>query len=200
LSIDENRKSFDCVLWDSDPSKHTVIVEPPRFKQMWFAGNHSDIGGSYPETEARLSDISLSWMVEEATSLPQPIHVDRSVLRLYPDSAGPQHDERKAFFSSCPAWVLNWIVPLIGRRHFGWREGHRQIPPDALLHPSVLERFKRSGVLIYGDVLPYRPRALRKHRDVRGYWPPPKPRSPGSPAARAASPPAESRRPAPARR
>jgi hypothetical protein len=33
--------------------------------QMWFAGNHSDIGGSYPEAESRLSDNALAWMIAQ---------------------------------------------------------------------------------------------------------------------------------------
>lgn len=174
LSIDENRRRFDCVLWDDGPPKHVSAPQtPPRLKQVWFAGNHSDIGGSYPETESRLSDVALSWMVEEAMSLPWQIHVDHSVLRLYPDCAGPQHDERRAFLSSCPRWLLKWIVPLVGQRNFGWREGYRNVPLDAHLHPTVLERFTRPGVLIYGDIVPYRPRVLRHHPSVSRYWPTP---------------------------
>ena len=38
------------------------IEDVTRFRQVWFAGNHSDIGGSYPENESRLSDITLDWM------------------------------------------------------------------------------------------------------------------------------------------
>ncbi|WP_420969397.1 phospholipase effector Tle1 domain-containing protein [Bradyrhizobium sp. B120] len=37
---------------------------------MWFAGSHSDVGGSYPENEARLSDISLCWMAHAAENFP----------------------------------------------------------------------------------------------------------------------------------
>ena len=52
LSIDENRKKFDCIPWhDGDELRHILADrarEVPRFKQVWFAGNHSDIGGSYP--------------------------------------------------------------------------------------------------------------------------------------------------------
>lgn len=50
--------------------------EPEWLEQMWFAGNHSDIGGSYGEDESRLSDIALGWMVEQATSLPHPLIED----------------------------------------------------------------------------------------------------------------------------
>ena len=91
----------------------------PRFKQMWFAGNHSDIGGSYPETESRLSDISLGWMVEEAMSLPHPVRIDHSVLNLYPDHRGEQHDERKALLSACPGWLTR-CAELTGRAQEVW--------------------------------------------------------------------------------
>ena len=56
------------------------------------------------------------------------------------------------------------------RRKFGWREGHRVIPVDALLHPSVLERLALPGVLDHGDIVPYRPHALREHWAVRHFW------------------------------
>jgi uncharacterized protein (DUF2235 family) len=175
LAIDENRTSFACVPWHDDPPRDGERDSPQRrerFKQMWFAGSHTDVGGSYPETESRLSDVTLSWMVEEALGLPQPILIDRSVLRLYPDSAGVQHDERKAFLSACPAWLARAGVALVGARTFGWREGYRHIPADASLHPSVLERFGRPAVLVHGDMLPYRPRALRRHRQVAGLYVP----------------------------
>jgi len=93
------------------------------------------------------------------------------VLRLYPDSAGPQHDERKAFLAACPGWLLKLALLFVPARRFGWEEGHRHVPEDALLHPSVLERFGHVAVTIHGDMVPYRPRALRRHRDVRGYYP-----------------------------
>src|SRR3546814_18222947 len=39
--------------------------KPEWLEQIWFAGCHSDVGGSYPEDESRLSDIALEWMVGE---------------------------------------------------------------------------------------------------------------------------------------
>ena len=36
--------------------------------QLWFAGNHSDIGGSFAEAESRPSDNALWWMIEQATA------------------------------------------------------------------------------------------------------------------------------------
>jgi uncharacterized protein (DUF2235 family) len=190
LSIDEDRASFDCVPWDEEPARQAFTDQPtsspPRFKQVWFAGSHSDVGGSYPETEARLSDIALAWMTQEAMNLPHPIYVDFSSLKLYPDDAGPQHDERKAFIANYPRWFVRCALK------FGWRQKHRHVPPDALLHPSVIERLRLPAVLIHGEVVPYRPRALRQHPLVRDFWqqpataparsvPPPLPRRVGRP-------------------
>ena len=189
LAIDENRSKFACVPWHEDHCKDREAAAarvPARFKQVWFAGSHSDIGGSYPDTESRLSDIALTWMVEEVASLPEPIAIDHSLLQLFPDGAGAQHDERKAFISACPGWLVRGALLFVAARNFGWREGHRRIPEDAILHPTVLERFKRHAVQVHGDMMPYRPRPLRKHRDVSGYYPLPRVRAARPPTAAAA--------------
>lgn len=158
LSLDENRADFVRVPWG------TRGAYPPDdekgnkgFEQVWFAGNHSDIGGSYPETESRLSDIALEWMVDAATSIPHPIQVDRSVLRLYPASEGMQHDECKVGIK----WITRWTSKT-------WKRAARELPdPDSTLHPSVLERFSLPEVLHYDVMEPYRPVALAKHKDFR---------------------------------
>ena len=102
-AIDETRADFDRLPWG--PGRNVTIRDEidghMRFEQMWFAGNHSDVGGSYPEAESRLSDIALQWMVEQATAIPGGLKVDgQSVpgdasgiprLRLFPDATGLQH-------------------------------------------------------------------------------------------------------------
>lgn len=105
LAVDENRKDFARVQWggrgNSGPKRPEAY--PDWLQQIWFSGNHSDIGGSYPENESRLSDIALSWMVHAAVNLPDAdsptgngIKVDtRSYLKLNPDPLGPQHDARE---------------------------------------------------------------------------------------------------------
>jgi hypothetical protein len=114
-------------------------------------------------------------MVQEAMSLPQPVHVDHSLLRLHPDFAGMQHDERQAFLAAWPNWLREGLRWLVGGRNFGWREGHRQIAPEAELHPSVRDRFELAAVLIHGKMAPYRPKALRGHAEVTGFWARPRP-------------------------
>src|SRR3546814_14208096 len=60
---------------------------------MWFAGCHSDVGGSYPEDESRLSDIALEWMVGELKACIPSIQVRKEFLVTTPDPLGLQHDE-----------------------------------------------------------------------------------------------------------
>jgi uncharacterized protein (DUF2235 family) len=175
LSIDENRRDFPRVPWSEEVPDNPLVGKrdgPERFKQIWFAGNHSDIGGSYAENESRLSDISLSWMVEEAMNLPSPLVVDQNVLNLYPSSAGPQHDERESFIDARPEWQVKLALKLMSREKFGWPQGYRQPPNDAPLHPSVIERFSHERVLIYGRSTSYRPENLRNHKDVKHFYRP----------------------------
>ncbi|MGI9484038.1 MAG: phospholipase effector Tle1 domain-containing protein, partial [Hyphomicrobiales bacterium] len=149
LAIDEKRKNFDRVPW-SPPGK-TSGKKSAWFEQIWFAGNHSDIVGSYPENEARLSDISLKWVVEKATGVKPPLEVDFRFLNAHPSSAGLQHDELKRS-----------IIP--------WPEKLRCVPPDAILHPTVIERFKLSAIVDYDQTKKYRPENLRPHKDVAEFY------------------------------
>ena len=110
VSIDERRKKFAVSLWDE-----TNRDEQQRIEQVWFAGVHSDVGGSYPEHG--LSDIALKWMLENARA---------QGLRLKAD--------RLAALDPCPSGCLH------NSRTGGWRlcrPVSRQIPNGALVHRSV---------------------------------------------------------------
>src|SRR5450755_2128719 len=60
VSIDERRAFFRQNLFGPPNNAQQDI------KEIWFAGVHSDVGGSYPESESQLSKIALQWMVCEA--------------------------------------------------------------------------------------------------------------------------------------
>jgi len=145
ISIDEARGSFQRVGWGGAENRTT------NFQQIWFAGCHSDIGGSYVENESRLSDISLRWMLDAATHA--GLKYDPDLLRLHPDPGGPQHDEAKS----------SMIFRLL-------RPKPRRIGRDFPLHPSVIERFKLADVLNYDSMVPYRPENLREHDQVKQYY------------------------------
>ncbi|HTE78476.1 MAG TPA: DUF2235 domain-containing protein [Xanthobacteraceae bacterium] len=149
ISTDERRNDFKRVPWGSRHADFTAGVhqiEP--FEQLWFAGNHADIGGGYPENESRLSDISLDWMIRQASD-PRlgndGLVVDASVLRLNGRADGMQHDETRSS-------VFRWAKKTL-----------RDPVPGATLHPSVFARFKLAGVQQYDVTAPYRPEALRSH-------------------------------------
>jgi uncharacterized protein (DUF2235 family) len=163
LSIDENRRDFDRVIWGSTQNKGPERPDefPDWLQQMWFAGNHSDVGGGYPENEARLSDISLEWMVNAAMNLPDGkaptgngIKIDQRFLQLNPDPFGPQHDEREArYFGHC------------------WSEGLRKVDSYATLHLSVYKRFDApDGVPHFYTRKQYRPPNLSGHEKFTKYY------------------------------
>ena len=168
IAIDENRDDFPRLKWGWGQGVELpkeVEGEAKPFVQLWFAGNHSDIGGSYPEAESRLSDIALQWMVEEATSLPHPLLVNEGNLHLFPSPAGLQHDEvagmEDVIRGRTPAW-LRWLTS--GRT---WKVKLRDPIAVATLHPSVADRVALESVPRQGGEGPYRPEALRNHELFR---------------------------------
>lgn len=158
LAIDETRKHFGRVKWGARDYADEEGAERPRFRQRWFAGNHSDIGGSYPEDESRLSDIALDWMVKEATKPPHPIKVDETKLRRYPDPLGMQHSE--VFSQRQRPW---W-------KRLPWPERPRYIDPAVDVDPSVLVRFEAECVANCDLQSSYRPEALRAHKDFARFY------------------------------
>jgi uncharacterized protein (DUF2235 family) len=162
ISIDESRSDFQRVEWSRFPSRsvrddHGNIW----FEQIWFPGSHADVGGSYNENESRLSDGALKWMLACASVIPNGIKHDRSALQLFPDSAGMQHDERKA-----------GLGLLTRRFNVTWRKQDRVLPiPEgemkskATMHKSVYDRFDLPDVLQHDCRCIYRPETLRNHVD-----------------------------------
>lgn len=155
MAIDETRADFPRVKWGwKGMSYDRCEGEPERFIQLWFAGNHSDIGGSYPEPESRLSDIALNWMVSEATSAPDGLIVDPSKLQLFPLADGVQHCEVDATRDKLAAFMPRWLAK---RWKPSWMEKPRIEVLGAPVHPSVEVRFALPGVWKCGHFGPYRP-------------------------------------------
>jgi hypothetical protein len=182
-AIDETRADFDRVGWGNTAQAADVIEGYQRLKQPWFAGNHSDIGGSYPEVESRLSDIALVWMIEEATSVPNGLKVAPVVahgklvsgtmtgpaqLSLFPAASGVQHCEvagmKDTLERRVPKWLQRWTTGM------GWKVKVRDVKSGAELHPTVLERFAFAEVQQCAWFGPYRPEALRNHPQVAHYY------------------------------
>jgi uncharacterized protein (DUF2235 family) len=181
-AIDERRKDFDRVAWGQKESTN--------LRQRWFAGNHSDVGGSYPEAESRLSDISLQWMLEKILELENPIKfgpvlvngkqlnqtgTQGTPLFLYPDVTAMQHSEIAGTRDTIDA--LRERLP----KPFRWLFANanyeiikRSILPNAKIHSTVMDRFKLDTVIDPANdtIGNYRPEALRKHEDFKDFYPP----------------------------
>lgn len=163
IAIDERRKDFAHVGWGRTFDMQGA--QPDWLVQKWFAGNHSDIGGSYPETESRLSDIALEWMAKEAEGIPNGIIIDWDKLHLFPDPAGMQHCEVTAVLDRFPSW---W--PKRFRKT--WAVQNR---PNRLIencHPSVRDRLGLPSILNCGVYEPYRPPPLRSDPSLASLYQP----------------------------
>jgi uncharacterized protein (DUF2235 family) len=165
MSIDENRADFARVQWGSTQNKGPPRPDsyPDWLDQVWFAGVHSDIGGSYAENESRLSDIAMEWMVHAVANLPDAstpngngIKIDTRFLKVRPHPLGPQHDAREPGY----LWGL-----------WKWKKALRLIDPNAILHTSVYQRFAANKVQHFYAMEPYRPENLSKHVNLTQYYP-----------------------------
>jgi uncharacterized protein (DUF2235 family) len=70
ISIDERRCFYRDNLWGPPfqvGEKGYHLPDLQNIKQVWFAGVHSDVGGSYSERESGLSKLTLEWMLREAS-------------------------------------------------------------------------------------------------------------------------------------
>lgn len=138
LSLDERRDDFEPTIWQPRPEVD--------LKQVWFAGVHADIGGSYaPDDDGScLSDISMCWLVREAEEQGLAFEDFLSNCSLNPHSR--QHDEYEGLF-----------------RFLGKYE--RQLPNDipTKVHRSVKQRYEGASG--------YRSLAIDKYLEKHGQWP-----------------------------
>lgn len=80
LAINERRQEFPPTLWTpANPPVPGQVLQ-----QVWFAGVHCDVGGSYPETG--LSNITLSWMLAKAMALGLQVAPEVAKEYALPDS------------------------------------------------------------------------------------------------------------------
>ncbi len=87
LALDEQRKSFEPMLWnESETGSNSVI------KQIWFPGVHANVGGGYPDDA--LAYLPLNWILNESEKddgLVYQAHIRRQYKN---DVTAPQHDSR----------------------------------------------------------------------------------------------------------
>ncbi|MFB2720072.1 DUF2235 domain-containing protein [Shewanella xiamenensis] len=139
LAIDEHRSDFEPTIWQ--------LRDNMDMQQVWFAGAHSNIGGSYqPDKDGSLlSDNALAWMIAEAErfNLSLEPHLTAS---LHPNPLATLHDSRRSFYRIKQPYL-------------------RPLDPNVapvLLHHSVKVRWDQDPQ--------YRPKNLQTYLEKYG-WP-----------------------------
>ncbi len=164
LALDERRAMFVQNLWSEQTGLDQQIDDDAAVsdvRQVWFPGVHADIGGGYPEAEAGLSRIALTWMRREAEQAGLSFRPLVSSRILDPDGvldeidpaklsalhcAAPQHDELRAHLY----WRLLEYLPIprwwrdsggVWRRSWRPHLGAARRPgAGARVHSSMQER------------------------------------------------------------
>jgi uncharacterized protein (DUF2235 family) len=127
LALDETRRAFAPVLWESPPDWQGNV------EQMWFRGAHGDVGGQVgPLTQARpLANIALVWMLDRAGAAGLPLPSGYS--------EGLATDVNAPMVGTWASWG-KWFL---------WR-ARRKVGRDASeqLHPSLaaLHPIRRGGI------------------------------------------------------
>ena len=130
VAIDEKRKKF--IVQRVNPATHGNL------KEVYFAGVHSDIGGSYPEEG--LSKISLVWMLGEASN--HGLRLGKKQVDKYVFGAGGKFQG--------PNFLEEIHNSYKGLYRF-FRPKYREINEGSLIHRSVDEKIKKTD---------YRPKNL----------------------------------------
>jgi len=139
LCLDELRDDFEPTIWQ--PRKNVDL------QQVWFAGVHCDVGGSYkPDSNGHfLSNIPMQWLLNEAEKF--DLLFDNSLRNQPTNVNSTQHNEYKGKYR------------LLGKRV-------REIPaPDKVptsVHSSVKQRYLGS----------YTSQPIENYIKKHGEWPP----------------------------
>ena len=163
LAIDEFRRMFRNEPWAPDqefkPNRHASGSAPRQdSRQVWFSGNHSDVGGGFAEAQSALSKFPLLWMLDEARA--KGLHLRTAMInhivkgqprrgaRDYtkPDVRGRLHKMEWYW------WLLEWLPKSASRRQWPGRKAWlgryipwaepRSIAPGDLVHETVYERIE----------------------------------------------------------
>lgn len=147
ISIHERRCFYQDNLWGEPIAGQDI-------RQVWFAGVHSDVGGSYSEETASLSKIALEWILVEAAKAGLELEGEKALVVLgkaapspvveglpkfaSPDSNGCLHESLHGLW-----WILEFFPqqdPHAGGSRWILPKGRsRVIPEGSVLHESVVQ-------------------------------------------------------------
>jgi uncharacterized protein (DUF2235 family) len=172
VSIDERRCFYQDNLWGKPIAVDVPVVLrgkpeaasiPARqdLLQVWFSGVHSDVGGSYPQLQSGLANITLKWMIDETRKAGAVFDEPRVRMVLGTPGPGeptaettalaPLYEKPKSFTLHRSLESVWWLPELLPHRYYDKDDSsvkrripfgaYRKIPAGALIHPTVRSRF-----------------------------------------------------------
>lgn len=141
LAIDEHRKPFRPSVWEQSSNASGQVLE-----QVWFAGVHSNVGGSYPDTG--LSDVTLLWMAAQLATCGLALD-----LRLLPSRESPKPDAFGKLYDSQTVWYK-----LTGLGDYERPMGQKA---EESVASTAVDRMKQPGAT-------YQPTNLKKYLEAGG--------------------------------
>jgi uncharacterized protein (DUF2235 family) len=129
MSVDEMRADFPVTKW--------APRESGGITQTWFVGAHADVGGGYAPSESGLSNLALTWMMDNLRQLGVVMHTP------------PVYEPECSKALSQPIHTP-WTNPPFD--HLGQTPRDPKVDDD--FHPSVKQRWETDSS--------YRPKALQE--------------------------------------
>jgi uncharacterized protein (DUF2235 family) len=181
VSIDERRAYYRDNVWGrrvdmTDPEWPKELREQgieQDIAQVWFPGVHSDVGGSYPQSQSAPANEALRWMIGEVQRHGVELCQERIDMVLGKPSGIYSADD---IYTPAPALDhrihdslkgLWWVLQVFPQQYYDkenekiqWRVPYgvpRHIPKHAIVHPSAVRRLERT---VPGEK-PYHPRNLK---------------------------------------
>jgi hypothetical protein len=115
------------------------------FRELWFPGVHSDVGGGYPASEGSLWRLSFDWMLGEATGAGLVVDDRRRAAVLDGSNADNPWDDAKHESLTWKWWPAELFPKVVWRKGPGRRPElglgrHRRFDSPIDLHHSTLRR------------------------------------------------------------
>ncbi|KAA8898764.1 hypothetical protein FN846DRAFT_961864 [Sphaerosporella brunnea] len=154
VSIDERRLKFKPALFcqdDDNATDHSNSNTQTNIREVYFAGNHGDVGGGWAATAdggIQLSDIALEWMLQELEDLPDPQE----------EKLAFESDRKKAFLEKFKQHRATAIKDSICHDALAWNKGWGW--------PSVM------GWWVFELIPIFKRLELEGDKWVDTYWPP----------------------------
>jgi uncharacterized protein (DUF2235 family) len=150
MAIDEKRAFFPVNRWADNSTRPRTESEGRTVRQVWFAGDHCDVGGGHTENGLDLSVVPFAWIVKEARNAGLPLaQISPQIIDLAGDykrlATLPCHDMTRKYKYRCLEYLPTFSAndDDEGRLRLMNRARGRFIPcrgKKVLVHASVNER------------------------------------------------------------